>query len=179
MSAPYKIVVYPHPALRQKAEPVQEVDDTVRQIMLRMRATLQAEESGIGLSANQVAVLQRIILVDQGLIEDNPSLPLHMMVNPEVIEASDEQDAEDEACLSLPGVHMGPVIRPQTIVVTYLDIDGQAQKLKVTGYTARCILHEIDHLNGVLFIDHLNAAKRTKALRILEKEKRRLKKEKS
>ena len=159
------ILTAPDPRLKKKSLPVAAVDADVRQLMDDMLETMYAAP-GIGLAAPQVGVLKRIIVlhIDR---EDTKVGPL-LMANPEIIEASDEDATYEEGCLSVPD-HYSDVVRPARVTVRYLDRDGQHQELACEGLLATCVQHEIDHLDGILFIDHISALKRNMILRKLLK----------
>jgi len=142
------------PVLRQKALAVAQVDDDVRRLVDDLFETMHAAR-GVGLAANQVGVARRVAVVDVG--PDDPG-PL-VLVNPVIVARSDETDAAEEGCLSIPDV-FGEVARPAVVVVEALDRDGRPWRTELRGYKARAVQHEIDHLDGVLFLDHLSAVKR-------------------
>ena len=159
------ILTAPDPRLKKKSLPVAEVDADVRQLMDDMLETMYAAP-GIGLAAPQVDELKRVIVlhIDR---EDTKVGPL-FMANPEIVEASDEDVTYEEGCLSVPE-HYSDVVRPAKVTVRYLDRDGQQQELACEGLLATCVQHEIDHLDGILFIDHISALKRNMILRKLLK----------
>ncbi|HTR84725.1 MAG TPA: peptide deformylase [Reyranella sp.] len=159
------ILTAPDPRLKKKAAPVAAVDDEVRQLMDDMLETMYAAP-GIGLAAPQVDVLRRVIVLDIDR-EDVKTGPL-FMANPEIVEASDEDATYEEGCLSLPE-HYSDVVRPAKVTVRYLDRDGQKQELVCEGLLSTCVQHEIDHLDGILFVDHISALKRNMILRKLLK----------
>lgn len=140
------ILPFGDPILRKVAKPVDELTPRIIKLMDDMADTLYASDGRAGLAAPQVGVLRRVIVMDcgEGLIE---------LINPEIVELSGEQDGP-EACLSFPGYY-GHVKRANAVTVTSLDREGKSFTLKGEGYLARCIQHEIDHLNGVLFVDHV------------------------
>ncbi len=142
------------PVLRQKAKPVAQVDDAVRTLVDDLLETMRAAR-GVGLAANQVGVARRVAVVDVG--EDDP--PPLVLINPVIVERAEEVETAEEGCLSIPEIY-GDVERRAHIVVEALDRDGQAYRTAVAGYKARAIQHEIDHLDGILFLDHLSAVKR-------------------
>jgi peptide deformylase len=162
------ILTAPHPVLKQKAAPVTVVDDAVRQLLEDMLETMYAAP-GIGLAAPQVGVGKRLIVVDVAP-KDAPRQPLRL-INPELVWVSDEDASYEEGCLSVPE-HYGNVVRPAAIRVRYRDTHDQVQELAADGLLATCIQHEIDHLDGILFIDHLSALKRNMILRKLLKARR-------
>ena len=142
------------PVLRQKAKPVARVDDAVRALVDDLLETMRAAR-GVGLAANQVGVARRVAVVDVGE-EDPPPL---VLINPVVVERAPELETAEEGCLSIPEI-FGDVERPARVVVEALDRDGQPYRVTAGGYKARAIQHEIDHLDGILFLDHLSAVKR-------------------
>lgn len=162
------ILTAPHPVLKQKAQPVPVVDDGIRQLLDDMLETMYAAP-GIGLAAPQVGVSKRVIVVDVAP-RDAPRQPLKL-VNPEIVWVSDEDSTYEEGCLSVPE-HYGNVVRPAAIRVRCLDETGTVRELDAEGLLATCLQHEMDHLDGILFIDHLSALKRNMILRKLLKTRR-------
>jgi peptide deformylase len=162
------ILVAPDPRLNQKAEPVAEVDARLRKLMDDMLETMYIAP-GIGLAAPQVGVLERVIVLDLAH-EGEPPQPLRM-ANPELLWVSDEDAVYNEGCLSVPE-HYADVTRPAKIKVRYLDENNQTVEREAEGLLATCIQHEMDHLDGILFIDHLTALKRNIILRKLLKAKK-------
>ncbi len=142
------------PVLRQKSPPVRTVDDEVRQLVDDLFETMRAAK-GVGLAANQIGVARRVAVVDVGE-EDPPPL---VLINPVILERSEEDETAEEGCLSIPDI-FGDVTRPARVVVEALDLEGKKVRTEASGYKARAIQHEIDHLDGVLFLDHLSAVKR-------------------
>jgi peptide deformylase len=142
------------PVLRQKAAPVAAVDDAVRQLVEDLFETMRAAR-GVGLAANQIGVARRVAVVDVGE-EDPPPL---VLINPVIVERAEETETAEEGCLSIPDI-FGDVKRPVRVVVEALDVNGQPQRIDAAGYKARAIQHEIDHLDGILFLDHLSAVTR-------------------
>jgi peptide deformylase len=164
------IITAPDPRLKQVADPVAQVDDGVRQLMDDMLETMY-RAPGIGLAAPQVGALKRVIVVDISRPEEGgPPAPLQM-ANPEIIEVSDDDITWNEGCLSLPE-HYADVIRPAGCRIRYLDREGEIREVRAEGVLAVCIQHEIDHLDGILFVDHISALKRNMILRKLLKEKK-------
>ncbi len=161
------IIVAPDPRLARKAEPVERVDDAVRRLMDDMLETMY-DAPGIGLAAPQVGISKRVIVVDIGPKEAPAPLCL---ANPELIWVSDEDSTFSEGCLSLPE-HYADVVRPSAIKVRYLDRENEIRELEAEGLLATCLQHEIDHLDGVLFVDHVSALKRNMILRKLLKAKK-------
>jgi peptide deformylase len=159
------ILTAPDPRLKKKSKPVASVDAEVRQLMDDMLETMYAAP-GIGLAAPQIGELKRVIVLDIDR-EDVKTGPL-FMANPEVIEASDEDATYEEGCLSLPE-HYSEVVRPAKVTVRYLDRDGNKQEMACEGLLSTCVQHEIDHLDGILFVDHISALKRNMILRKLLK----------
>jgi len=159
------ILTAPDPRLKKKSLPVDTVDAGVRQLMDDMLETMY-DAPGIGLAAPQVGVLKRVVVLDIDR-EDTKTGPL-LMANPEIVAASDEDVSYEEGCLSVPD-HYSDVVRPAKVTVRYLDRDGKVQDLACDGLLATCVQHEIDHLDGVLFIDHISALKRNMILRKLLK----------
>jgi peptide deformylase len=162
------ILVAPDPRLNQKAEPVAQVDARVRKLMDDMLETMYIAP-GIGLAAPQVGVLERVIVLDLAHEGEQPQ-PLRM-ANPELLWVSDEDAVYNEGCLSVPE-HYADVTRPAKIKVRYLDENNQTVEREAEGLLATCIQHEMDHLDGILFIDHLTALKRNIILRKLLKAKK-------
>jgi peptide deformylase len=160
-----RILLAPDPVLRHAARPVGAADaEAVRDLIPRMLATMYAAP-GIGLAAPQVGVSLRLAVIDLQR-EDRPE-PL-VLVNPEIVARSAETEAHEEGCLSLPGQY-ADVVRPRGVTVRFLDEAGARREVAAEGLLARCVQHEIDHLDGVLFVDHLSALKRNIILRRLAK----------
>ncbi|MDB5394489.1 MAG: peptide deformylase [Rhodospirillales bacterium] len=162
------ILIAPDPRLKLTANPVENVDDGVRRLMDDMLETMYAAP-GIGLAAPQVGKAVRVIVVDIADKEEEPQP--YRMVNPKIVQASDELRVTNEGCLSVPDFY-ADVERADTITVEYQDETGARQVLKADGMLATCIAHEIEHLDGVLFVDHLSLVKRNIILRKLQKAKR-------
>lgn len=159
------ILTYPDPRLKLKAEPVAEVTESTRQLIEDMFETMYAS-SGIGLAATQVNVQQRVFVTDLS----GKGLEKMVFINPEITHQKGECTLE-EGCLSFPGVYAS-VTRPEKITITALNEHGQAFEKQTQDYEARCILHELDHLNGIVYFDYLSPTKR----KVLEqKMKKRLK----
>ena len=159
------ILVAPHPILKRKAQPVAEVDARVVKLMDDMVETMY-NANGIGLAAPQVGVLDRVIVVDVHEKGEPPN-PIRL-ANPEIVWSSDEKSVCEEGCLSVPEQY-AEVTRPQRIRVRYLDEKNQQQEIEADGMLATCIQHEIDHLNGVLFVDYLSMLKRNILLKKVQK----------
>lgn len=161
------IIPAPDPRLKARCKPVDSVDERIRRLMDDMLETMY-DAPGIGLAAPQVGVPRRVIVVD--IHDDGGTGPLRM-ANPELIEVGGEKASHDEGCLSLPN-QFGVVERPDRIKVRYLDETNTVRELAATGLLATCIQHEMDHLEGILFVDHISALKRGIILRKLIKAKR-------
>lgn len=162
-----KIVKLGHPVLRAKAEPVGHIDGTIRTLADDMLQAMYGHD-GCGLAANQVGVTRRLVVIDVREAKRRPSVlriggrsrPVHkhmpmVLVNPEIEPLGNARLAESEACLSIPGVH-GDVERPAAVRTRALDLDGNSVEFEAEGLLARALQHEEDHLNGILFIDHLD-----------------------
>jgi len=162
------ILIAPNQILRTRARLVKP-DDTelVRDLIPRMFATLY-RAPGIGLAAPQVSESLRLIIID--LVPNDKRQP-HSLINPEVVAASDERATREEGCLSLPGQY-ADITRPARVKVRYLDAAGTKREMEADGLLAACLQHEIDHLDGILFVDHLSALKRNMIMRRLAKEQR-------
>lgn len=143
------------PILRQRADPVASVDDAVRRLVDDLFETMHAAK-GVGLAANQVGIGRRVAVVDTGGETPEPLV----LINPTIVHTGEETETAEEGCLSIPEI-FGDVERPVEIVVEAAGRDGTPFRLETSGYQARAIQHEIDHLDGVLFIDHLSAVKRS------------------
>ena len=167
------IVEVPDPRLRQISTPVEKVDDEVRALVSDMFETMYAAP-GIGLAAIQVGVPKRILVIDLQEEEDEEGRPIpdpHIFINPEILEASPQQVPYNEGCLSVPEMY-AEVDRPDRIRARWLDEHGSAHEREIEGLLATCLQHEMDHLNGILFIDHLSRLKREMLLRKLAKLRR-------
>jgi peptide deformylase len=151
------IFIYDDPILRRKAKAVRQVDDGLRALASDMMETMHAAH-GIGLAANQVGSLQRIIVVDVSGMEEAPDVPPLVMLNPEVVHEEGSWVME-EGCLSIPEIRE-EVERPELIRVRFKDLAFADHEIEAGGILGRVILHELDHLNGILFIDRLGAVKR-------------------
>ena len=162
------IIVAPDPRLKITAKAVKAVDDDVRALMDDMLESMHVA-NGIGLAAPQVGDSRRVIVVDISRAEEE--LDPIRMANPELLWVSDEEGNHEEGCLSLPEQY-AEVERPESIRVRYLDRSGEEQELDATGMLATCIQHEMDHLDGILFVDHISSLKRKMILRKLSKAKK-------
>ena len=150
-----KILTEPDPFLRKKSLPVKQVDDEIRSLMDDMLETMYAAP-GIGLAAVQIGVPKRVIVID--LSKDNKKKEPMYFVNPEIITKSNDDASYEEGCLSVPN-QFAEVSRPDNCKVKYLDYDGSEKVLEAKGLLATCIQHEMDHLEGILFIDYLSKLK--------------------
>ena len=167
-----KIIIEPDPILRKKSEGVEQVDNNLKKLMDEMLETMYAAP-GIGLAAVQIGVLKRLMVIDLSK-EDQKKNPL-FLVNPEITFQSKNLSTYEEGCLSLPG-YFAEIERPAECHLKYLDYDGNQKNLKAEGLLATCIQHEIDHLNGILFIDYLSKLKKDMIIKKLVKHKKELNK---
>lgn len=156
-TAPLQLRYYGDPVLRKKAEPVAEITEAELQLAEEMLITMYATGNGIGLAAPQVGVLKRFLIVDVGEFDDEEYEPV-MLFNPEILDEEGEIVAE-EGCLSIPNV-TADVKRPEKVVVEGINVARERVRIEAEGLLARALQHEIDHLNGVLFIDKLSGLKR-------------------
>ena len=163
-----QILTEPNKILREKSLIVDEVDKELQKLMSDMLETMYAAP-GIGLAAIQVGVPKRVIVIDISQ-KDGPRDPM-FFVNPEIISKSDNNSTYEEGCLSVPG-QFAEIDRPDKCHVKYLDYNGQAKEIKAEGMLATCIQHEMDHLEGVLFIDYLSRLKKTMIIKKLSKQKK-------
>jgi len=164
--AKLKILEFPDPRLRTVAEPVTEVNDEIRTIIDDMFETMY-DAPGIGLAATQVDIHLRIVTMDLSEEQDDPLV----MINPEFEVLDEEPHKYQEGCLSVPGYYED-VVRPQSIRVTALNRDGEEYSLEANDLLAVCVQHELDHLNGKLFVDHISTLKRNRIRGKLEKKHR-------
>lgn len=165
------ILIHPDPRLKKVAEPVSEITDTLRVLAADMLETMY-DAPGIGLAAPQVGVLKRVMVMDC-IKEDGVEPQPMVLMNPQVTWASEELNTYDEGCLSIPEQY-GDVDRPAEVDVTWLGLDGETQSQRFDGLWATCVQHEIDHLNGKLFIDYLKPLRRQMITRKMVKLKREL-----
>jgi peptide deformylase len=166
----YEIITVPAAVLKQVAQPVSKIDDVLRKQMDAMLQTMY-DAPGIGLAANQVGLLNRVLVMDLASRKEGQEPNPIFMVNPEVIFESEEMSVMEEGCLSIPQQY-AEVQRPAIVRVKYLDYHGKEAELEASELLSHCVQHEIDHLNGVLFIDYLSALKRNMILRKVEKLKK-------
>ncbi len=165
-----KIVIEPDPILRKKSLPFEKVDSEVKTLLNDMLETMY-EAPGIGLAAVQIGILKRAIVIDISK-EDEKKNPI-FLINPTIRFKSDKRSIYEEGCLSLPG-HFAEIERPAECDLDYIDYDGKKRNLKAKGLMATCIQHEVDHLNGVLFIDYLSKLKKDMIIKKLKKQKKEL-----
>ena len=163
-----KILIEPDPILRKKSSPLQKVDDQTRKLMKDMLETMY-KAPGIGLAATQIGILKRIIVIDISKNEEKKT-PL-FLVNPEIIFRSKNTSVYEEGCLSLPG-QFAEIERPAECHLKYINFDGKTKELKADGLLSTCIQHEVDHLNGILFIDYLSKLKKNMIIKKLLKQKK-------
>ncbi len=161
-----EILEFPDPRLRTQAKPVTQVDDRIRKLVDDMFETMY-DAPGIGLAASQINVHERVIVID---VSEDKSQPL-VFINPEITVLDEERQTYDEGCLSIPGFYE-TVERPGHIRVSALDREGKPFTLEPQGLLAVCIQHEIDHLNGKLFVDYVSPMKRDRIRKKLEKQHR-------
>ncbi len=166
----YKIVTAPHPALKQKSKAVSAVDDAVRAQMDAMLKTMY-DAPGIGLAANQVGMLNRVLVMDLSKRDEGEEPSPICMANPEIIYKSEELSTMEEGCLSVPKQY-ADIERPKIVRVKYLDYNGKEAELEADNLLSHCVQHEIDHLDGILFIDYLSTLKRKMLLKKLDKLKK-------
>jgi peptide deformylase len=163
------ILIHPDPRLKAVAEPVAEITDEIRALGADMLETMY-DAPGIGLAAPQVGVLKRVLVMDCVKDDELPPRPM-VLVNPELVWTSEERNVYEEGCLSIPGQY-ADVERPAEVEVRWTDLDGSTQSERFDGLWATCVQHEIDHLNGKLFIDYLKPLKRQMITRKMVKLKR-------
>jgi peptide deformylase len=164
-----EILILPDKRLRQVSQPVKKIDAGIRTLVEDMFASMY-DAPGIGLAAIQVGAPKRVVTMDLAKKED-PRNP-QVFINPEILWASEEKATYEEGCLSIPEYY-GDVERPAQVKVKYLDLEGKPQEIEANGLLATCLQHEIDHLNGVLFIDHLSKLKRDRVLKKFTKAAKR------
>lgn len=163
------ILIIPERKLRLICAPVDTIDGETRALVADMFETMY-DAPGIGLAAPQVGVLKRVVTIDIAR-EDEPKQPL-VMINPEIVAVSEEKSVYSEGCLSIPEYYE-EVERPAEVTVRYQNLEGETEEQMATGLLATCVQHEIDHLNGVLFIDHLSKLKRDRVTKKFAKAAKR------
>ena len=155
----HKIITYGHTTLRKRCDDITEFDDSLKQFAEEMLVTM-IENEGVGLAAPQVDKPIRFLVI--GIpVEDSDELYTLAVANPEIIESSDEKIDFEEGCLSIPDVRE-TVVRPEAIKLRYQDLDGKTQVIEADGLLARVLQHEVDHTNGILFVDHLSPVRKLK-----------------
>jgi peptide deformylase len=164
-----EILILPDKRLRQVSEPVKKIDAGIRALVEDMFESMY-DAPGIGLAAIQVGAPKRVVTMDLAK-KDEPKNP-QVFINPEILWTSEEKATYEEGCLSIPEYY-GDVERPAQVKVKYLDLEGKPQEIEANGLLATCLQHEIDHLNGVLFIDHLSKLKRDRVLKKFTKAAKR------
>ena len=182
MIKPLPLITYPNPILKQKSQPVLEINQEIKNLAEKMFSTMY-HERGIGLAAVQVGVLKKMIVCDLTYEIKNYHHHHHencqhdleiinstqqCFINPVIIQSSSETSVCKEGCLSFPDIR-ADVIRPKTVVVSYLNLDGIQQQIELTDLASTCIQHEIDHLNGIVFVDYLSKLKKDILLKKLLK----------
>ncbi|CAM5444513.1 peptide deformylase [Mycolicibacterium aubagnense] len=159
------LIILPDPVLRQVSKPVERIDEPLLKLADDMLETMY-DAPGIGLAAIQIGEPLRMLVIDLAK-EGEPPAP-HVFINPDVLESGSERSVYEEGCLSIPDYY-AEVERPATVRVRYLDRDGRLQEIEANGLMATCLQHEIDHLNGVLFIDHISKLKRDMVVKKFKK----------
>ena len=167
-----KIIIEPDTILRKKSETLEKVDNELRSLMDDMLETMYAAP-GIGLAAVQVGILKRLIVID--ISKDKEKKNPLFLINPEIVSKSNKTSIYEEGCLSLPG-YFAEIERPAECKIEYLDYEGKKSEMNANGLLATCIQHEVDHLNGVLFIDYLSKLKKDMIVKKLVKHKKELNK---
>ncbi len=164
------IIIEPDPILRKTCDALEKVDDNVRKLMEEMLETMYAAP-GIGLAAIQIGILKRVVVIDISKDQEQKS-PL-FLVNPEIIQKSKTTSVYEEGCLSLPG-QFAEIERPAECFIKYIDFNGKQKELKADGLLSTCIQHEVDHLDGKLFIDYLSKLKKDMIIKKLVKHKKEI-----
>ena len=159
------LIILPDPILRQVSKPVERVDGPLRKLADDMLATMY-DAPGIGLAAIQIGEPVRMLVIDLAKEDETPAP--HVFINPEILSSADTRSVYEEGCLSIPDYY-AEVERPASVRVKYLDRDGKLQEIEAEGLMATCLQHEIDHLNGVLFIDHISKLKRDMVVKKFKK----------
>ena len=165
-----KILIEPDPILRKKSEPLEKVDSDVRKLMQDMLETMY-DAPGIGLAAVQTGVLKRLIVID--ISKDEKKKDPLFLINPVILQSSKKTSTYEEGCLSLPG-QFAEIERPAECLLKYIDLSGKEKELKAEGLLSTCIQHEVDHLNGILFIDYLSKLKKDMIIKKLVKHKKEI-----
>ena len=165
-----KILTEPDPILRKKCEPLEKVDIETKKLMDDMLETMYAAP-GIGLAAIQVGILKRLVVIDISKAEEKKN-PI-FLINPQIIHKSKKTSVYEEGCLSLPG-QFAEIERPAECTLKYVDYNGREKELKAEGLLATCVQHEVDHLNGILFIDYLSKLKKDMIIKKLVKQQKEI-----
>ena len=165
-----KIIIEPDPILRKKCEPLEKMDANTKKLMDDMLETMY-QAPGIGLAAVQIGILKRLVVIDISKDEEKKN-PI-FLINPEIINLSEQTSVYEEGCLSLPG-QFAEVERPAECILKYIDYYGKEKELKADGLLSTCIQHEVDHLNGILFIDYLSKLKKDMIIKKLVKQKKEI-----
>mgnify|MGYP001372678451 FL=1 len=166
------IIIEPDPILRKKSLPVEKVDSNLQKLLNEMLETMYAAP-GIGLAAVQVGILKRLIVID--ISKDKEKKNPLFLINPEIVFKSKNTSIYEEGCLSLPG-HFAEIERPAECQINFLDYNGKKKEISAKGLLSTCIQHELDHLNGILFIDYLSKLKKDMIIKKLVKHKKELNK---
>ena len=161
------IIIEPDPILRKKSESLEIVDNELRKLMDDMLETMY-EAPGIGLAAVQVGIPLRLIVMDVSWREEDGNKEPKFLINPKIVSKSRKMSSYEEGCLSIPEQY-AEIERPESCIVEYLDYDGKQSTLKAEGILSTCVQHEIDHLNGILFIDYLSSLKRNMMIKKVTK----------
>ncbi|MDR7033384.1 peptide deformylase [Mesorhizobium sp. BE184] len=159
------LIILPDPILRLVSKPIERVDAPLRKLADDMLATMY-DAPGIGLAAIQIGEPLRMLVIDLAKEDEEPAP--HVVINPEILESGEQRSVYEEGCLSIPDYY-AEVERPDSVRVKYLDRDGKEQEMLAEGLMATCLQHEIDHLNGVLFIDHISKLKRDMVVKKFKK----------
>jgi peptide deformylase len=165
-----EILILPDKRLRQVSEPVKKIDAGIRKLVEDMFETMY-DAPGIGLAAIQIGTPKRVVTMDLSKKEETEKNP-QVFINPEILWRSEEKATYEEGCLSIPEYY-GDVERPAQVKVKYLDLEGKTHEIEANGLLATCLQHEIDHTNGILFIDHLSKLKRDRVIKRFAKAAKR------
>ena len=165
-----KIITAPDPLLKTISKPVEKVDDEIRNLMNDMLETMY-DAPGIGLAAVQIGILKRLIVID--ISKDEKKRDPLFLINPVILKSSKKTSTYEEGCLSLPG-QFAEIERPAECLLKYIDLSGKEKELKAEGLLSTCIQHEVDHLNGILFIDYLSKLKKDMIIKKLVKHKKEI-----
>lgn len=165
-----EILILPDKRLRKVSEPVKKIDASIRKLIEDMFDTMY-DAPGIGLAAVQIGTMKRVVTLDLAKKEE-PKNP-QVFINPEIVSSSDERSTYEEGCLSIPETY-SEVERPAQVKVRYLDLEGTQREMDAEGLLSTCLQHEVDHINGVLFIDHLSRLKRDRIVKKFTKAAKRV-----